>query len=155
MEDIIEVLKWRMQLENAKASAIMQVFAIVVEQVQNIIHHSAERTSMKALGQGDTTCRVGTLIVGYDQDAYFVLSGNMIENTQVEQLRDRLTKLRGMTKDELKQYYKVQRRKRSDPESRSTGLGLIDMARKASKPLQFAFQQIDERVSFFSIKAII
>jgi hypothetical protein len=155
MEDLIEVLKRRMQLENAKASAVTQVFAIVVEQVQNIIRHSAETTSMSALGQNDTTCRVGILVVGYDQDAYFVLSGNMIENTQVEQLRDRLMKLCGMTKDELKQYYKVQRRKKSDPESRSTGLGLIEMARKVSKPLEFAFQQIDERVSFFSINAII
>jgi hypothetical protein len=155
MEDIIEVLKRRMQLENAKTSAIMQVFAIVVEQVQNIIHHSAETSSMKALGQDDPTCRVGTLVVGYNQDSYFVISGNMIENTQVEQLRDRLTKLHGMTKDELKQYYKVQLRRKSDPESRSTGLGLIDMARKTSKPLEFAFQRIDERVSFFSINAII
>jgi hypothetical protein len=155
MEDLMEVLKRRMQLENAKTSAIMQVFAIVVEQVQNIIRHSAETTSMNALAQADTTCRVGTLVVGYDQDAYFVISGNMIENTQVAQLRDRLTKLGGMTKDELKQYYKVQRRKKSDPENRSTGLGLIEMARKSSKPLDFAFQQIDDRISFFSINAII
>lgn len=155
MEDIIEVLKRRMQLENAKASAIMQVFAIVVEQVQNIIQYSAETTSVGTLGQDDTTSRFGTLVVGYDQGYYFVISGNMVENTQVEHLRDKLTKLGAMTKDELKQYYKAQRRKKPDPEGPGAGLGLIEIARKASKPIEFAFQRIDDRVSFFSIKAII
>ena len=84
-----------------------------------------------------------------------MISGNMIENTQVEQLRDKLTKLGSMTRDELKQHYKAQRRKKPDPEGPGVGLGLIDMARKASKPIEFAFQRIDDQVSFFSIKAII
>ena len=155
MEDIVDALRRRMQLENAETSAIMHVFAIVVEQVQNIIRYSAETTSVGTLGQDGTTSRFGTLVVGYDQGCYFVISGNMIENTQVEQLRDKLTKLGAMTKDELKQYYKAQRRKKPDQENPGAGLGLIEIARKASKPIEFAFHRIDDRVSFFSIKAII
>jgi hypothetical protein len=37
----------------------------------------------------------------------------------------------------------------------SSGLGLIDMSRKASQPLGYSLRDIDDRHCFFSLKAII
>ncbi len=60
-----------------------------------------------------------------------------------------------MSKDELKEYYKAQRRKSPEEGSKGAGLGFIDMAKKASEPIEFDFKPIDEKVSFFSLKTVI
>jgi 5'-phosphate synthase pdxT subunit len=41
----------------------------------------------------------------------------------------------------------------TNPEQK--GLGLIDMSRKASQPLEYAIREIDERYCFFSLKATV
>jgi hypothetical protein len=39
--------------------------------------------------------------------------------------------------------------------SRGAGLGFIDMAKKASKPIEFDFRKLNENFSFFSMKTVI
>ena len=84
-----------------------------------------------------------------------MLSGNIIESDKVERLRKKLTKLQKMNKKELKKYYLEQRRKEPDEGSKGAGLGFIEMARRASYPIEFEFKQIDEKRSFFSLKTVI
>ncbi|MCP4105464.1 MAG: hypothetical protein GY749_08000 [Desulfobacteraceae bacterium] len=79
----------------------------------------------------------------------------MIENEKVERLRSKLEKLKIMNKEELKQYYKEQRKKEPKEGSKGSGLGFIDMAKKSSKPIEFDFKKIDDKVSFFSVEIII
>ena len=79
----------------------------------------------------------------------------MIENDKVERLRKKLTKLQKMDKEELKQYYREQRKKEPEAESKGAGLGFIEMAKRASRPIEFEFEQIDAKRSFFSLKTVI
>ena len=60
-----------------------------------------------------------------------------------------------MDKQELKQYYKQQLKADVPPGSNSAGLGLIDMARKASRPLEYSIMKLDEAVCFFTLKACV
>jgi hypothetical protein len=152
LEDVVEILRQKMTLEGVKTSTVMQVFSMAVEQVQNMIRYSAETVPE---GERHAEFRLGILIIGYENGQYFVLSGNLIKNTKVDPLRERLMTLRRMTKDELNRHYKEQRKKPLEPGSQGAGLGFIEMARKARHPLEFDFQKIDEQVSFFSIKTII
>jgi hypothetical protein len=79
----------------------------------------------------------------------------MIENDKVERLREKLMKLQKMNKKDLKRYYREQRRKEPHEDSKGAGLGFIEMAKKASRPIEFEFKQIDENMSFFSLKTVI
>ncbi len=155
MEGIANMLKQQMERDNIKRSIMMNVFGVVVEQVQNIIHYSAEIIPGDTVGEKRPEVRIGTLVIGYEDEHYFVSSGNMVRNETVEPLKAKLSKLSTMTRDELKKYYKEQRRKPTEPGSKGAGLGLIDMTRKASKPLEFVFQAVDPQFSFFSIKIVI
>ncbi len=156
MEDIGDMLRKKMQSEAVKLSTILNVFSVVVELLQNIIYYSAEYMPSGTLGNEQEEFRFGTLVVGYEEGHYFMLSGNMIDNTKVPRLREKLAALDNLNKAELKKLYKEQRRnKQKEEDSKGAGLGFIDMARKASQPLKFDFQQIDEQWSFFSIKVII
>ena len=123
-----------------------------VEQTQNIIHYSAEKTPPD---ESKAELSSGIIGVGYDTGHYYVLCGNMVKKEAVARLSEQLTKLQSMSKDELKRYYKEERRKESRPESKGAGLGFIELARKSVKPIEFDVKQIDNEFYFFSLKTVI
>ncbi|MDM8552501.1 SiaB family protein kinase [Desulfobacterales bacterium HSG2] len=144
--EIGSTLEQKMSLEETSKSTVLRVFSTVVENAQNIMRYSDEKEEKLSLG---------IIAVGYEGSHYFVLCGNMVENDKIEGLRKKLTKLQTMNKNELKEYYRKQRREGPPKESRGAGLGFIDMAKKASKPIEFDFKKIDEEVSFFSMRTVI
>lgn len=157
LADIMGILEQKMSLEQASRATILRVFSVIVEKVQNILHYSDENLSAQKSEQepAEPTLRQGIIAVGHDQEHYFVLSGNVIANEKVPLLQKKLTSLRNMNKAELKQYYQEQRRKEPEEGSKGAGLGFVEMAKKASQPIEFDFKPIDEHTSFFSLKTII
>ncbi len=151
--EIASTLKQKMELEEASKTTVLRVFSMLVENAQNIMHYSAEKLPKDHSGKEDELS-FGIIAVGYENGNYFVLGGNMIENGKVDIFREKLTKLQGMNEDELKAYYKEQRRKGPGEGSKGGGLGFIEMARKASRPIEFDFKKVDETFSFFSVKVV-
>ena len=151
--EIGDTLKNKMKLEETNSSTVTKVFAMFVEQVQNIIHYSAEKIP---LDEPEAELSSGIVVVGYENPHYYVLCGNLVDDQTVERLRNKLTALQNMNKDELKRYYKEQRKKKApDEDSKGAGLGFIELARKAVKPIEFDFQQVEANYYFFSLKTII
>ncbi|OQW95549.1 MAG: hypothetical protein BWK79_02125 [Beggiatoa sp. IS2] len=148
--EIGTTLRHKMELEDTGSSTVLKVFSILVEQTQNMIHYSAEKTPVNP---SENFVSSGIIVVGCENEHYYVLCGNMIYNEEVGKIRDKLVKLQQMNREELKNYYKEQRRKTPPDGSKGAGLGFIELARKAAKPLEFSFQQIDANRSFFSLKA--
>jgi len=144
-----DTLRNKLTLEKATPSLTLKVFSMLVEQTQNIIHYSAEKRtpfhSKEAVSEG-------IIVVGYENGRYYVLCGNRIYNERVNRITNQLTKLQKMDKDELKDYYKEQRRKGPYADSQGAGLGFIEMARRSATPIEFNFQKVDDRFSFFSLK---
>ncbi|MBU2514716.1 SiaB family protein kinase [bacterium] len=149
MVELGDILKKQMEMADAETSTILKVFAVLVEQSQNIIRYSAE--TLPEQSNSEEKLMFGTIAVGYKNGKYFVLGGNKIKKEQIKDLKERLILLQKMTKDELKEYYRTQRKK----ESREAGLGLIDLSRKASEPVKFHFEPIDSEFSFFSLRTLI
>jgi hypothetical protein len=135
------------------------VFAVFVEQMQNIIRYSAEKVSPLLPPASDAKAlmeiRYGILTIGKEGTDYVVCAGNLIERADVARLRARLEKLRGMSKDELKALYKEQLRAEPEAGSKGAGLGFMEIARRASKPIEFDFTDIDPDYSFFALKTTI
>jgi len=152
MIGIGDTLRNKMKLDEANSSTIIKVFSMFVEQSQNIIHYSAEKTPPD---EEKAELSSGIIGVGYESGHYYVLCGNMVNQEAVAPLCEQLTKLQSMNKDELKRYYKEQRRKESPSESKGAGLGFIELARKSVKPIEFNVKPIDEHFSFFSLKTVI
>ncbi len=151
--EIGELLKYKMRSAEASPTTILRVFSILVEQSQNIIRYSADKFPVKEAT--DDHFMSGVIAVGLDQNVYFVSAGNKIKNTKVSRLRDRLTELQNMDKEALNELYKVQRKNGGSFTEKTAGLGLIELARKSSQPVEFHFEKMDDTFSFFSIKAVI
>ncbi|HLN24156.1 MAG TPA: SiaB family protein kinase [Patescibacteria group bacterium] len=148
-----DALKQKMALAETDLSTTKRVFSIFVEQVQNVIRYSAERVS------GDIGKPVelssGMIAVGNDGKRFFVICANKVLLTDMERLRDRLQHLQGLDKDEIKAYYKEKLREDPEVDSKGASIGLIEIARRSSAPIDFDFVNVSDSHAFFCLKAFI
>ena len=153
-----EALKQKLTFEDADTKTIRSVFAIFVEQMQNIIRYSSEQIPAPGAPASEhvrNELRYGILTIGQEGNDYVVHAGNLIRTTDVDRIQDRLRAIRGMSPAELKAAYKDQLRSGSDEYSKGAGIGFIEIARRASKPIEFDFSRVDDQNSFFALKASI
>ena len=153
-----EALKQKLTIDDADTKTLRSVFAIFVEQMQNIIRYSAEMQHAPPPASDANALkeiRYGILTIRKEGVDYIVCAGNLVRQTDVERLRERLSRIRDMNKDELKAHYKE--KLRADPEegSKGAGLGFMEIARRATQPIEFDFVDVDADYSFFALKATI
>ena len=154
IEGVGYTLRRNLEVEAAGNTATQAVFSIFVEQVQNILNYSAEKLGSDA--ELDDELRVGVVVIGHEDDgSYFIYCGNRVYNNDIPRLENKIESIRHLSKDELKALYKERRRMEPEPGSKGAGLGLIEIARKAGKPLDYSFTKIDNEFSFFSIKVVV
>ncbi len=131
-------------------SSAMDVFSVYIEMSQNIRHYTANRS----YSDQEATATVVIAETGVDQ--YVVSAGNLIEVADGRCLMERVEALSRLDKVELKSLYKEQLRKpREDGAVTGAGLGLIDIARKSSEPLQASLDELGGGKAFFTLRATI
>ena len=64
-----------------------------------------------------------------------IKAGNLIENADVERLREKLEQIRKADKDELKAMYKETLKGETPEGSKGAGVGFIEIARRSSRPI--------------------
>lgn len=150
VEGVGDAVRAKMRHDDVGLGVMQKVFIILIEQMQNIVRYSTDRLRDDEFGA--ETAR-GQVIVGQNGDgSYFISSGNKIRREDAAELYDRIEHVRHMTQEELKVHYKEQRRKSKSGSQKGAGLGLIEMARKSGKPLDYAIEPMDDKTSFFSMK---
>lgn len=152
VEGIGSVLREKMETEDINSNTSLKVFAIFVEQMQNVINYSVDRVPENNF---DSHISFGMIIVGQNEGKYFIIGGNRVSNVQKERIEKKLSILSNMDKQELRAYYREQRKIDPDEYSKGAGLGFIEMAKKSTEPLEYNFEPIDEENSYFTIKTIV
>lgn len=146
-----DALKNKLSLEDTDANTAKRVFSVFIEQVQNIIRYSIERVD--SVNQGESVAlSSGIIIVGFQDGRFFVGCGNTVYSDDAAGLGERLETLRKLDKDELRVFYRERLREET---SGSSSLGLIEIARRSSVPIEFDFLEIDANKVFFCIKSYI
>lgn len=150
IEEIGNALRNYLLADHAHPSSAMDVFGIYIELTQNIRHYSQQQ----GWSEQDATA---TVVVARDAEGHYVVSaGNIILQQDGEALLARIQSLAGLDKSELKARYKEQlRMPREAGASSGAGLGLIDIARKSSAPLQASLRQLTDGRAFVSVRAVI
>lgn len=144
IEEIGIALKNYLQSEQLPPASASDVFAAYIELTQNIRHYATE----SQLAGSDTA----TVIVSHSNDCYSVAAGNIVRTIDGEALLARINDLANMDKTELKAAYKAQLRQPRDQDATTgAGLGLIDMARKSTRPMEATLKPIDGETAYFSL----
>ncbi|BBF92996.1 biofilm regulation protein kinase SiaB [Blastochloris tepida] len=148
IEEIGTALRNYMEKLAESASSVSDVFSVYIEITQNIRRYASSRPEL-ALESAHI------LVSRNEEGRYIVSAGNVVETADGEVLRQRIAELAAMDKVALKAAFKEQiRRPRSELEG-SAGLGLIDMARKATHPLWCELLPLDHRRALFQLRVIL
>jgi hypothetical protein len=148
-----DALKKKLSIDDTDANTVKRVFSVFVEQTQNIIRYSAEK--LVDPGREVLEASSGVITVGFEQGKFFVACGNIVRPNDVQQLRTRLELLQSMDPAGIKKYYLEQIREPPASGSVGANIGLIEIARRASEPIQFDFTEIDADSVFYCMKAFI
>jgi hypothetical protein len=152
-----DALKQKLGLEDMDTKTARNVFAVFVEQMQNIIRYSAEKDEHAPGSDGASASppelRYGILTIGRNGGGYIVKAGNLVEKADIERLRGKLDHIRRADKEELKAMYKETLRSGPEEGSKGASIGFIDIARRVSKPIDFDFTEVDGRFAFFALAA--
>ncbi len=178
VEGIGDMMRRKMAYEENGMQLAQKVFAVLVEQMQNVICYAKEHEGPPAEKEKDDAgwcgnasgvavgaCQAfgnpasagpgmgtGQIMVGREGEQFYVSCGNPVNRKREARIKERIDTINSMSREELKAYYKEQRRKGPDEDSCGAGLGFIEMARKASRPLQYRFDPISDSMSFFAVK---
>lgn len=150
IEELGNALRNYLTAEQVQPSAVMDVFGVYIELTQNIRHYC------RARGYDENESAVTVVVAREADGGYAVQAGNMVERADGEALLQRIQGLAGMDKAQLKAAYKEQLRKpRDEGAVTGAGLGLIDVARKASQPLAATLSDLGGERVFLSVRAVI
>lgn len=130
-----------------------KVFNVLVECLQNLYHHTDEmqEEAIELLEQINGESKAAILMIGKEDNNYYILTGNYILNDKVDHFRNRLDKINSLSKEELKLMYQEILNNEGFSQKGGGGLGMIDIVRKSGQKLDFNFQKINDNFSFFSL----
>ncbi len=152
IESVGDMLKKRMEIDQMPMSSSMAVFSVFVEQMNNVQLYSAEHQQDTSSDLESTPLHSGVFILGTVEHSYYLQTGNVMKNEHVDLIRNRVDHLNTLDKAELRKFYKERLRADDDnPESKGAGLGLIEIARRASSKIEYNFEPFDSTHSFFTM----
>jgi len=154
-EDILEAvgstLRARLADHTASPRQIRNVFSIFVELMQNVIRYGTEGPQPPGLlGNKES---FGLVMVCQNGTCMDILSGNYISKKSAAKMRRRVEFLNDKTPAELRKIYQSRLRQPPEFDSKGASIGLIEIARRSSMPLQYETRDVDEGLCFFMVKA--
>jgi len=146
LTSVLQIMESKMEKLNEPNRVKKKVYNILVEALQNLYHHLDKK------GENDPKAHSTVIfMIGKDEQAYSIFTGNYILNVNAEKLRLKLEKINSLDADELKAYYKEVLNNGMMSDKGGGGLGMIDIARKSGQKLEFDFQKVDDDYSFYSL----
>lgn len=148
---LAEILSEKLQIDQLGPSLTKRAFGLFCEQAQNVIRYSADRFvagETEPVQYGN-----GLLTVGYTGDNVYILCGNLIEGQHQQVVEQRLNELQNMSDKELRKLYRQKLKDESDEQSKGASVGLIEIMRRSTHPVEYDFISYNDTQVFFCIKA--
>lgn len=127
---------------------------VVKKKFNNLITESFQNLGFHARKDAEHQTSNVFMVISEDQH-YSIVTGNVMENTDVEGLSSKLQEINSMSQDELRQEYKRIIANEGFSDKGTAGLGFIDMARKTKQKLKYNFYEMDDEKSYFSFEIIV
>jgi hypothetical protein len=152
IDGMAEMLLKRLEFDDIPLNASQSVFSIFVEQMNNMMMYSADKEHRTNSEGNPLEISKGIFILGVQDTEYFIQCGNVVTNYSAEILKTRIDYLNTLDKKGLRQYYKQQMHaENSNLESKGAGVGLIEIARRASAPIDYEFEPYSDGLQYFTI----
>ncbi|MDO1446072.1 SiaB family protein kinase [Rhodocytophaga aerolata] len=148
-KSVLAMAERNMESVGEESNIKRKVFNVMVECLQNICKHADE------ISLEENMKNSAIFMIGKHANEYIITTGNPINNDKVGGLNNKLEQINSLDKEGLKALYKDIIRNGDLSDKGGAGLGFVDMARKSGQKLEFDFQPINDKISFFSLKTTI
>lgn len=143
MLTLADLLKTRMLAQDDPKRS-KTIFSVFMEGVQNLIWHG-----------GDDSDTSGMILITQDQGEVTIMCGNRIAQKDTRELRERLSQIVNADKETIRQLYREGMSSSNEHEGPGAGLGLLEIARRSSQPINYAFVDVDKDTVDFILAATI
>lgn len=142
---IINLIEGNLKLQTNYSGSKKTTMYLMVELLQNISKHGLKINDE----------REGIFMISKNNDKYILSAGNYIDTNAVEQLTMKIESVNRLDKNELSELYKQTLFKKEPDGKGNAGIGFIEICKYSTEKINFAFNKIDETVSFFSLNVTI
>ena len=148
LNSILSVVEGKLSNLDTTSVVRKKVFNVLVELLQNLYHHKGVSPIIVKSENPESAV---IIMIARNATGYSIITGNFIDNQNVDHLKKRLEEINSMSKQDLKELYKSVLNNGVMSDKGGGGLGMIDIARKAGEKLDFGFIPFDDKNSFFSL----
>jgi hypothetical protein len=120
------------------------LYDVIVECLDNMIRHNVKKPMSRFAGKIPSTLFVFSRQEGH----YKIVTGNHIHNDSTQKLKEHLDQLNSLDKKSLRKFHD-QLIARKFTTHLQHGIGLVELAMKASGKLQYEFRPVEKDISFY------
>ena len=148
-DNILKLTETNLQRQEGQSKVKKRIYSIMVEGLQNITRHQDDANDVEKIEES-----FGIFVIQKVDNLYFITTGNIVDDDAIPHLKALIEKINGLSKEELKAYYKQVLSDGSLSDKGGAGLGLIDMARKSGNKLFYNFREVDKGHSYFYLHTV-
>jgi len=143
--EIARTLQKHLEYEKVPAQKSQEIVSVFIEQLNNMLMYSAENIDEYP---------GGTFIMGREGKDFYIQTGNVMKEKFVELIKNRIDYLNTLDKNEIRKYYKEQMKiEDQNPDSKGSGLGFIEIARRVNSKMEYSFIPYKEGLTYFTLYA--
>ena len=146
LTSILQIMESKMDTLEEPPVVKKKVYNILVECLQNLYHHLESDDLTTPINE-----KSALFMIKKQNDEYSIMTGNYMVKDNVEPMKKRLDTINAMDSLQLKTYYKEVLNNGEMSSKGGGGLGMIDIARKSGKKLEYRFDNVDDKLTFFSL----
>jgi hypothetical protein len=142
--EVLSFNEAKLSEEDVESKLRRRVFSILVELLDNVSKYSPGKEAEEEFG-------MPVAMINLTDKTYSLTTGNLILNSQVGHLKEKIDIINKYDKAGLKEFF-INSLSIQTIKTDSTGnMGLIDMARKSGSKLDYQFERVNELYSYYII----
>ena len=143
-KEVLTFTETKLAEEDVEGIVRRRVFSIMVEILENVGKYSPGREQEEKSG-------MPVAVIRFEDNHFLLSTGNLVLNSAIEELRNKIETVNLYNGSGLKSLF-IKSLAVQNVETDSTGnLGLINMARKSGRRLDYRFEPVDDNYSYFTL----
>ena len=143
-EDVLSITEAKLTEEDIDSALRRRVFNIMIEILENVSKYNPGKETEQKYG-------IPVALVRLENGRFVLTTGNLILNSRVSDLKDKLDKINSFDKEGLKTLFFASLSAQSIDTDSTGNMGLISMARKSGSKLNYQFKEINDQYSYFML----
>jgi hypothetical protein len=145
IEEIGSILRSYIKQDKNLNISPNNIFSVFIEQSQNIKNY--EQLLLKE--NINTILWNSIILIAKKSNKYIILSGNVVEKEDINDIKKQIENLNSLDKENIKKLYNQTLKKSVKNNSDKTGLGFLEMAKRATDKFEYDFIKLNDNFYYF------